>query len=571
MMRRSVLTSLSVRTAALVLATVCTVPGSAAAQLARPRVAAPDAPKLLAVPFQRDAQDSALSLVVADGLRDRLRANHLDKFNTIPRNIMNENLVQSGFPPDVPLDASTVRNLVRFLNARYLVEGSMQRRRADSVVVVARLSEGSGTNPQTVNASVTVAAARLGSSTGADLANRLVEGYRSFSDVQECRRALEQNNHARALQKAADALRDYPNSSSAYLCIASVQEAQNAPADTVLGTLRRAFTADTLNSVVMRRLASRYQASGDTTNLVVMLRRILSVDFRDTDLRISTARLLVQLGQLPAAIEVIDEGLQQNPASLDLLGVKMIAMGAASRWDSAAAVGELIYGIDTSKADSAFIFRETNYYRAVPDTTNWMKWIRLATQKYPDQAPYWYTLGELAFERGDTVGAIEAARRYSALMPQDGRGYLASSRYFTAAGMVDSALAKVDQVSDSAFFRFTAPIYLQAGLASYRDSLWTQAIERLQKAKDRAEGRAVVPAAFFLGLSQVRLGVTVDAEAEATRVCETARRAGTIWAEAEQNIIAGAAQNRDAANQLLSQVIPAYKQRAEAFTRNNCR
>ena len=42
------------------------------------------------------------------------------------------------------------------------------------------------------------------------------------------------------------------------------------------------------------------------------------------------------------------------------------------------------------------------------------------------------------------------------------------------------------------------------------------------------------------------------------------------WAQAEQNIIAGAAQNRDVANRLLSQAIPAYKQRADAFGHNYC-
>src|SRR5437868_4416521 len=81
----------------------------ASAQLARPRVSAADSPKLLVVPFVRDNPDSALSLVVADGVRERLRQAHLDKFNTISRTQLNDALTQSGFAVDVPLDANTIR------------------------------------------------------------------------------------------------------------------------------------------------------------------------------------------------------------------------------------------------------------------------------------------------------------------------------------------------------------------------------------------------------------------------------------------------------------------------------
>jgi hypothetical protein len=70
----------------------------AQAQLARARVTPPDAPKLLVLPFVRDSRDSALSLLVADGARERLRTAHLDKFNTITRENLCRVLTESGFP-----------------------------------------------------------------------------------------------------------------------------------------------------------------------------------------------------------------------------------------------------------------------------------------------------------------------------------------------------------------------------------------------------------------------------------------------------------------------------------------
>lgn len=573
--------ALSIALAALLFA------APAAAQLARPRTAAPDAPKLLVLPYSRDNGDSTLSLLVADGTRERLRNVHLDKFNTIPRNIMNENLAQSGFPVDVPLEPSVSRTLARFLNVRYVIEASILRRPGDTVLIIGRLVEAQSSQPQSATATVTVARARTNSSTGADLANRLVEGYRVFDEVTQCRQALEQQNYARAMQRANDAIRQFPSSSSAYGCWASVLEAENAPADSVIAVLRRGLEADTLNTIIMRRLAAKYESRGDTTNLVVMLRRVLSIDFRDNDLRIRTARLLVGMTQTDQAIEVVEEGLRQNPASVDLLGVKAIALGAAQRWDSAAATLEVLASIDSSKVDSLFIFRITNYHRQVPDTAGWLTWTRVAVERFPTQRAYLYTLGELLFARSDTAGAVGAGQRYLAATVADtdyqrtdattwqrqvNTGHLALGRYQLAAGSVDSALVHAEAVvGDSALRQFTAPIFLQAGLRAYRDSSWATAMERLQRARDFASGRAVVPAAFFLGLSQVQLAVQSDAAAQADRNCDAARRAAELWNNAEQNIIAGAAQNREAANQLLSQVIPAYKGRADAMSRNFCR
>jgi tetratricopeptide (TPR) repeat protein len=580
-MERVVRWSSMVRSATLALVGALVLAAPASGQvggLARPRTAAPDAPKLLVLPFYRDNADSALSLLIADGTRDRLRNVHMDKFNTIPRTVMNENLTNSGFPTDVPLEPAVARQLVRFLNVRYTVEASMVRRPGDSLLIIARLVEQSS-QPQSATTSLTVARARANSGTGGDIANRLVEGYRVFDEVQRCRSALDQQQYPRATQMANEAIRQYPNSSAAYGCLARVLEAQNAPADSVLAVLLRGYQADTLNTIIMRSIAQKYEARGDTANLVLMLRRVLSIDFRDNDLRIRTARLLVGMGQTDQAIEVIEEGLRQNPASVELLGVKAIALGAAQHWDSAAATLAVVASIDSSKVDSLFLVRITNYFKQVPDTANWLNWVRVATEKFPSQAGYLYTLGELSYARGDTAGAIAAAQRYNAAVPSDGRGHLALARYQMGAGMLDSAVAHANAVTgDSALRVFTAPIFLQAGLKYYRDSAYARAESLLQKSVDYGSGRALVPAHFFLGLAKLWQAVALDQQVQTSHNCDDARRLVVMWGGddaqhiqgVEQHITAGAAQNRDAANQLLSSTIPQYKQRSDQMVRRYC-
>jgi tetratricopeptide (TPR) repeat protein len=585
MMRRSVVVPSLARGALVAALGLALAATPSLGQLARPRVAAPDAPKMLVLPFQRENADSAMSLLIADGVRDRLRSNHNDKFNSLTRAQLNQALLESGYPVDVPLDAATSRQLVRFLNAKFVIEANLIRRPGDSLLVIARLAEASGADPQAATASLMVATARAGTGTGAEAVNRLIDGYETFEKVTECRRKLDLRDYLGAQRAATDALRNFPNNAGAWVCIARIREAQNAPVDSVTKAYRNAFDRDTLNTVVQRRLAARYEAAADTASLLPMLKRILTIDFRDNDLRIRTIRLMVQMGQVDTAIAWANLGLRENPASSELLGVKAIAMAAGSHWDSAFATMQLLSEVDSGKVDSAFVYRTTNYARQIPDTTGWMRWVQTATQRYPTQLPYWYTLASVRLVKGDSTGAMEAARGLLGQLPpgadtssvQETRQYFGRAHYIIAMVMngraqADSAVAHIAQAlhADSTLRPQAAIVYLQAGLKSYRDSSYVVAIERLQKAKDFAQGRAVIPAAFFLGLSQVQYGRQLDTQVEASRSCDDVRKLGDLWTAAEQNIIAGVAQNREVSNQLLSQVIPAYKQRAEAMTRNFC-
>lgn len=611
-MTRSALVSFSVRAAAgTALALALAAPG-ARAQLARPRTAAPDAPKILVVPFQRDRQDSSLSLLIADGARERLRTNHLDQFNPISRADLCRALTESGFPCDVPLDASTVRQLARFINAKYLVEANMIRRPGDSVLVVARLSEAAGSDPQAATASRLESLQQAGTRTGSDLINRLVDGYDTFEKVTQCRHKLDLHDLQGARRAAQDALHDAPNSAGAWVCIARIQEAQSAPADSVIASLDSAFVRDTLNTGVMRRLAQKYQTANDTVRLLGMLKKILTIDFRDIELRISTIRMMAQMSQCDSAIGLANNGLAQNPANADLLSVKAIAVAACaaqhgseveampagpakdteqrnirSLWDSAGVSMATVADVDSGKVDSLFLNRITNYFKLAADTANWVRWLGTATVKLPAQLDNWYTLVSVRMVKSDTTGALEALRGYRAHIPagsetsqQPGlRRHFALSRYLrgmlTYGAQPDSAIADANSAvqADSTLRGSAAIIFLQTGLKSYRDSAYATAIERLQKARDffavAGNPRAIVPASFFLALSQFRVGVQFDGQVEASRSCDDAHKLPDMWNAAEQNMIAGVAQNRDVANQILT-AIQQFKQRADAFAHNFC-
>lgn len=553
------------------------------AQFARPVTPAQDAPKLIVAPFQRDDRDSSLSLLVADGLRDRLRSRHLADFNTISREAVNTVLRESDYRVDAPLASTEVRVLAQVINARYVVEGSLVRRGADSVVVIARLTERTGANPQSVSVAIVQEAARIASSLGAELATRLAVGFRSFADVEECRRQLDQRNYERALRKAADALQDYASSAAAHLCIADVMQALGASVDSVNAALNRAHSADTLNVVAMRRLASRYEAAGDTANLITMLQRLLSVDTRDVALRVSAVQLLVRVHRLPEAVRLIDEGLAHHPGSADLLSLRMIAYGATQTWDSAAATGEIVAGMDSMRADSQFVYRMTNYFRQARDTTGWLRWLDIGTRRVPAQMDYWYQLASVRMVRGDTAGALDASGQLLARLPAGSdtvptlRSLGGKARFVIATiqsvrGQHDSAIAtaRLALQADSTLGSSLAGVYLRAGQRSMTDSAWAAAADHFAQARALSSGRNVILAAYYQGVSRFQQGRLLDTQAEAGRSCETARQAAPVWDEAEQAIIAGAAQNRDQASQLL-QYISQFKERTAGMIRNYCR
>ncbi len=564
-----------VRLSVLVAAVLALASGAAQAQLARPRVADPNAPKLLVVPFWYENSDSALALLVADGLRERLRNAHLTRFNTISRQNLNENLLASGYPTDVPMDAATVRQLARHVNARFVVEGYV-RARGDSMFVSARMYETAGRVPQSASADAATSRQRVGSGTGADVANRLVQAFESFDDVNRCVQSLDQDNFVRARQQAQNALRQFPNSASAYLCIAQIMEQTNGSPDSILWALREAFRRDTVNTIVMRRLAQKLQTTPDTNGLIDILQRILAVDTRDNELRIGTAQLFVQMNRAEAALAIIDSGLRHNPASLELLKGKSVALAALQRWADAASTLQQVGEIDSTQVDSAFVFRITNYYKNVPDSAGLFRWTQVATQRFPDNALYWYDLSTLAISRADTNLSLEAARQYLRLRPEDARGHALLARPMMARGEVDSGLVHAEAAAaDSALRPFAGFLYMQAGLRALQDSTLPSRFElaaaRLQKAKDwipESARQQYLLSAYYLGVAQIQLAVAADRAAEEARSCDGVRTNMQLVDQVEQNIIAGAAQDRQQANTFLTQYIPSLRQRADAFLRN---
>src|SRR5512142_2404663 len=194
--------------------------------------------KVVVVPFTRLDRDSALSVDIANSVRERLRLAYADRFNAVEKRLIDTNLVSSGFPVDMPLDPTSARQLARVLNARLLLEGVIIPLSDDSVEIVARLSEVTATLPQSASAEVRTQRGRANRGTGNQLANQLADAFRSFEPSKQCEMYRQAQDYPKAMNAANDALRRSPNNSQALLCKARVMQAQQAPPDSVLAVLR---------------------------------------------------------------------------------------------------------------------------------------------------------------------------------------------------------------------------------------------------------------------------------------------------------------------------------------------
>ena len=527
----------------------------------------PTGPKVLVVTFGRVVPaDSDIALEVGDAFRDRFRLAHADDFTPIQKRVMCDALDQSGFTCTQELEPTQVGQLANVLNARFIVDGRIFPR-GDSVLVLARLVQAIRTNPMGTAASVVVPRSKATGSVGTTLADKIDDKFQSFEHIQHCRDAREQKNYERAIDMARRALRYDPQSGGALLCLALTFQDQGAPQDSVRRSLERAHDADSLNTTVARNLAIIYQEQHDTVQLLHMLHHILLVDINDNELRKSAAHLYVLRGQPDSAVMLLNDALQRNPTQWDLLSVKAIAFGAAEKWDSATAVMNLAADVDSSKVDSTFIARTLEFATRLGDTTQLLRWVRRGTQKMPTWANNWYLYMTLLLGRNDTTGAMTAVQQFMKLAPSDGRGHLVYANLLQARGQVDSALAhaKMAGDADSLYRPSAAGVFLRAAVKALQDTAFARADTLFGAAQNWASGDAQKTASFYRGVAQFQEGYAkLNVASEAYKRlqakdptarepgCAAVRASNDFLNQAEANIAANVAVNRDTASQLLT-------------------
>src|SRR2546430_823694 len=145
---------------------------------------------------------------------------------------------------------------------------------------------------------------------------------RAGEQARECNDLRQKSQFAKALEAARKALATEPNLPAAYLCVATVYEAQRMPVDSQLVAYQRAAALDSLNATAWENIARLYQQKGDTLKAIGAFIHELQGEPQNTQLRLGIAELLRLQKQYQQAVNLLDEGLARNAADQKMAELK---------------------------------------------------------------------------------------------------------------------------------------------------------------------------------------------------------------------------------------------------------
>jgi tetratricopeptide (TPR) repeat protein len=389
---------------------------TAAAQLATPQQ--PNE-RLLILPLMwGTSADSAGAITLSDAVRDRVTQLVKNKVMVVTKPKLCEALAQSGFPCNGLLDDQQARQLARFLQVHAYVTGSYSKSGTNlsadvqmidiaSSGIAGRFTATNG-NPGTAAALAEIIAQHIATTV------RLSEGVRNCNDERK------KGRFAQARAEAQKALVIDPNSTGAYLCIATIFEAQRAPVDSVIAASKLALKGDSCNGTAWEKIASGYQQKGDTLQASEAYISQLCGEPRNTQKRLGIAQLLRQMKRPERAVDVVNDGLKLIPGDPQLLDMKLSVCTESSNFKCALEVWVAKAEHDTALlGDTTFLKPALGAAQQVADTQALLRFTQGAYRHFPSN-PVYIRARAGAFElAGQNDSAIAYYRKALVIEPND--------------------------------------------------------------------------------------------------------------------------------------------------------
>jgi len=353
------------------------------------QLAAPQQPteRLLILPFMAASADSAMSIALADAVRDRVNALVKNKVLVVPKAKLCEALSQSGFPCNGLLDDQQAKQLARFLQVHAYVTGTFAKSGSNltaDVQMIDIASSGISGRFTATNGNPGTAAALAET-----IAQKIATTVRVSEQVRTCYDDRRKGQFARARADAQKALTLDPNSTSAWLCIATVDEAQRLPLDSIIAANVRALQGDSLNGTALQNLAQLYQQKNDTAKAMEALIKQVRGEPRNTQRRLQVAQLMRQAKQHDGAIALLDEGLKVQPGDAQLLDMKLTICTEASNFRCALDVWVAKFDHDTAlRGDTTFLKPALGAAQQVSDTQALLKFTEAAVRSHSNNVSF---------------------------------------------------------------------------------------------------------------------------------------------------------------------------------------
>ena len=534
------------------------------------------APRMMvATPYVFASADSAAAVALGADLRDRMERAAGSDFQIIPREQMNEALVQWGYPQDAILDNNVSLLFAKQLNARTIMLSAMNRESDGRFSVTTRFA---GVND---DAGFVVSRTQSPGETLEDFAKDLADDFkdpiRAYKDAKECTELARTPEKQGDAVKAADkALKRVPNQGLAEVCLAEMAKASGQPADSVIGHLRRAVEGDPLSLPAYTMLAEEYEALGDTAMVIETFQAMLLIAPTNVALRENAIKLFNQYGHPQAAVAIADAGIARDPYNPGFYDLKANAHAVAGQMPQALAALASLYDLDTLAVDSIYFRKVIVFAEAAEDTAQVLRFAQIGSRRYPQSVTLLDQLASAYASAGELDSAIVVTNRLNELDPTS----------TTAALKTALALSNGRRVVDAIpFAEFAAANGTDSERVNAANILMTGALPLLQDPRDlegAAEGsrKAIELVAddqpaiaqtsnYILGLSTFLMVPALDEEAEASKSCELARQMDQFLTESSRALAAGRETNPEQVDTFLGYV-DQYKPRVESMIGAYC-
>jgi tetratricopeptide (TPR) repeat protein len=539
---------------------------------------------MVANPYTFNAKDSAASVQIAGGMRDKLQDVAGRDYAVVSDSIMNTALTQFGYAPNAILTPPLALQLAKQLPGTKGVVTSTLQAHADDQ---GRYTVNARFFPTLEDAGVAVEVVQQPNekldALGGRVAEQLKPAVEAFEDAKACTDQLKSKPDD--AQKAAEkAVKAYPNHGGAHLCMAQVAQAKGAPRAEVVQHLEAASKGDPQSLTVWSLLAENHQeiakASGskaDSAKVIEDMRQMLRVAPSNQKMRETIFKYLLQTGNPAVAVQVADEGLKLDPYNWDLYDLKSNACLFQSNFPCAIDALEKAYEVDSTRADSLFYSKIAVAAAQQPDTLRLAKWAGRGAAKYPGNADLLGYANQAYVLTGKLDSSVAITRKLIQLDPTQVDPALAAVQGLTTAKRLPEAKEFIDIVKKNGdadqkdklggiLVAAAAPMVQQQP----QDYKTAAELTRECLAVSSPTSRYAPTCNLILGVSAFQLAAAMDTETEKTKSCDMARQENDLVLEAEKGLTAGKAVSEATATQFLG-FVGQFKTRTTQMIKAYCK
>jgi tetratricopeptide (TPR) repeat protein len=508
------------------------------------------------VPIFRSTEPN-LGVQTAEAIRDKMSSDiPLKNLWVIPKSDIVNTLEASGYSVRDALNANDTKALATLLRAEEYVEGTVTKTPAGyRIDANIQLVRGDGM----VQPLPSVEAPKLDKAAD-KLADAIEDARKQVEPAQKCMLMQRQQKYGEALKAAQEAIKDYPKSTMARVCVLEIYNSQKLGADSIIKEAEEVLAIHPNNRRALALAADAYNEKHLDDKYIQALTTLLAADPTNIRLQQTVVNALGAAKKPELAKPIIDEAVKQNPGDPSLIRLQYQVYLALKDYKGAAAVGEEMIKTDTAAADTSFFARLSGAYLLAGDTTKAAEAVARGVAKFPKNSGLVLTLAQLQRQRGQLQQSIETLKKALAIDPKTDGAWLQIARtQMDMNAPTDSIIYSLNQAKAAGDSASAVGTYaLAVGQTLYKKGVASKQVADYQEAiRVLAFADSLAPrpeAKFLMGATNLSMGNALLQQASQEKSCDLAKQAQAALTDAQIQLPEGGKFNPQAAQQALGQL-----------------